>query len=295
MKRLLPAIMARKTLIRSPQMWGALAIVLFSVTPGIGQVAGNKMLRPKAIKVSRTTVESQPQTVAAPSAPAAMQSVGHRHCCNRPEVFLLRGGAGYWPKVGQFEESLRARGFEPRTIYHWQFRGLADEVARSYHAGELAGPVSIIGYSSGADSACWMSERLNKAGVPVTNLILIESTLGADVPSNVSFCYNIYQSRWADAVPAFRGIAISAHNPNTQLYNVDVRYHPELANLAELNHFTMGVSPEMHNYLGDILAQRVYQQQPAMQVPGDVDESGEGTGKAPAREAARLKVDTLRK
>jgi hypothetical protein len=155
--------------------------------------------------------------------------------------------------------------------------------------------VSIIGYSSGADAACWMSERLNKAGVPVTNLLLIESTFGIDVPANVEYCFNIYQSRWADAVPAFRGIPVSKLNPNTQLSNVNVKYHPELKVLAERNHFTMGVTRSMHSYLGDILAQRVFQQPAVPQTPAESGGAGEGTSDGPAEEAARPDESTLRK
>jgi hypothetical protein len=284
-------------------MLSALIIVLCSASPGMAQLAGNKFGQATARNVSRTVVQPVVQQVEQPagmtngqtSGQAVARSVGHRHCCNRPEVFLLRGGAGYWPKVSQFEEVLRTRGFEPRTIYHWEHRGLADEIASAYRAGELAGPVTIVGYSSGADAACWMSERLNKAGVPVTNLILIESTFGIDVPTNVSFCYNIYQSRWADAVPAFRGIAVNAQNPNTQLFNVDVRYHPELAVFAERGHFTMASASPMHNYLSDLLAQRVFQPQTAAQPNGEGEESSEGSSEGPAQEASRPNAGTVRK
>jgi thioesterase domain-containing protein len=160
---------------------------------------------------------------------------------------------------------LRARGFQPKTICHWQHRRVADEIARAYYAGELAGPVTIIGYSCGADAACLMCSRLNRAGVPVTNLILIESTLGIAVPANVSFCYNIYESRWADAIPAFRGIAVNAKGPNTQLLNVDVNCYPELAPLAERNHFTIASAPEMHSHISELLAQRIFQPIPAIE------------------------------
>jgi hypothetical protein len=201
--------------------------------------------------------------------------VGHRHCCNRPEVFLLRGGAGYFPRASHFEDALRARGFQPRTIPHWGHRRVADDIASAYFAGELAGPVTIIGYSSGADAACWMCSRLNKAGVPVTNLVLIESTIGVAVPANVSFCYNIYESRWADAVPAFRGIAVAAKDPHTELLNVDVNRHPELAPLAERNHFTIASSRAMHSHISELLAQRTFRPSPALENESSV--SGPGT------------------
>ncbi|WP_010585796.1 alpha/beta hydrolase family protein [Schlesneria paludicola] len=196
---------------------------------------------------------------------AGTHGVGHRRCCNRPEVFLLRGGAGYFPRAAQFEDALRCRGFEPRTICHWNHRGVADEIAEAYYAGELAGPVTIIGYSSGADAACLMCSRLEKAGVPVTNLVLVESTFGLAVPANVEYCYNVYQSRWADAVPVFRGVAVEAKGMHTQLVNVDVNDYPQMTPLTNHNHFTIVSVPELHSLVGNVLAQRNYVQSSAMQ------------------------------
>lgn len=257
MYQLIKAYLTQSAQFRTRLMLGALLIVCCSATPSFAQ-------KPPAIP-------HKP--------PSVPQSVGHRKCCNRPEVFLLRGGAGYWPKVAEFEAALEARGFAPKTIYHWQHRGLADEITSAYKAGELAGPVTIVGYSSGADAACWMSERLNKSGVPVTNLILIESTFGIAVPTNVSYCVNIYQSRgWTDKIPAFRGIPVAKYNPNTELHNINVKYHPDLAVLAERNHFTMGVASEMHTYLGDILVQRNPQLQIGARAVGEDQGSSDGEG-----------------
>lgn len=192
-------------------------------------------------------------------------TVGHRRCCNRPEVFLLRGGAGYFPKATQFEDALRCRGFEPKTICHWNHRGVADDIADAYYAGELAGPVTIIGYSSGGDAACLMCARLEKSGVPVTNLVLVESTFGLSVPANVQFCYNVYQSRWADSVPIFRGVAVEAKSPHTQMVNVDVNNYPQMAPLTNHNHFTIVGVPELHALVGNVLTQRNYVQAPAVE------------------------------
>jgi hypothetical protein len=289
MSRLVHSVLSLKSQWRTLSILGGLAIA-FSASTSYGQSAGQKLLGGKAKPVSRTvtrpvsqTAEQAPvQTSVESSGPAAGQSVGHRRCCNRPEVFLLRGGAGYWPRVGNFEETLRSRGFEPKTIYHWQFRGLADEIATAYHAGELAGPVTIVGYSSGADAGCWMCERLNKANVPVTTLVLIESTFGISVPSNVNYCFNIYESRgWTDKIPAFRGIPVETRGQYTHLDNVDVKYHSELGGLSDLNHFTMGVNSRMHTMLADLLVQRNQQlQQPAQQPASEGETFGAGEAAA---------------
>ncbi|MBS0261625.1 MAG: hypothetical protein JSS02_06670 [Planctomycetes bacterium] len=281
-----------RSLSRSVAVWATVLFVSGSASVSLAQSGGSVPAQSVSRKVlARRTSQSVEQPSVAATTQVVQQpqhdTVGHRHCCNRPEVYLLRGGAGYWPRVEEFGDTLRARGFEPTVIPHWEHRGLADAITRAYYNNELAGPINIIGYSSGADAACWMSERLNKAGVPVTNLILIESTIGVAVPTNVSFCYNIYESRWADAVPAFRGIAVKKKNPNTELYNVDVRQFPELTYFAERNHFTMASSRNMHNYLTEILASRVFQPAAAPQLPAESELEDGNFGGAPEAAVSR--------
>jgi hypothetical protein len=301
MRRLLHALLTRISQSRTPWILGALAIACSASTSN-AQSAGQKLMRGKALPVTRTVsrpasdaTETRVETNVQPATAATGNTVGHRHCCNRQEVFLIRGVAGYWPRVGNFEETLRSRGFEPKTIYQWQYRDLADEIASAYHAGELAGPVTIVGYSSGADSSCMMSKRLNKAGVPVSTLILIESTFGVSVPANVSYCFNIYESRgWTDAIPAFRGIPVETRGQNTHLENVDVAYHPELAGLSDLNHFTMGVDSRMHTMLADLLVQRNQQLQSAQSTGSESEATGAGEATA-RRDEFFPSADNVRK
>lgn len=175
----------------------------------------------------------------------------------RPEVLLIRGGAGYWPGVTGLAQELSDHGFAPQIIMGMTHSLHARSVADQYHAGRRSGPITIVGYSSGADYACRMSRLLGERGVPVSTLVLIESTLGTPVPENVDYCVNIYESRPAtDWIPAFRGIPVQANSPQTNLYNLDSRSNGELQWLTNYNHFTVVSNAESHVMLRNLLLQR---------------------------------------
>ncbi|HEY4260203.1 MAG TPA: hypothetical protein VGM98_08585 [Schlesneria sp.] len=189
----------------------------------------------------------------------------------RPEVVLVRGGAGYWPGVSALSQELSDHGFSPRVIMGATHSIHARLIADQFHAGRRSGPVTIIGYSSGADYACRMSRLLGERNVPVSTLVLIESTLGTAVPNNVDYCINIYESRPnTDWIPAFRGVPVQAIGSQTNLLNLDSRSEGDLQWLTEYNHFTVVSNSQSHVMLRNLLVLRQSQQsQTAPPAPGD--------------------------
>lgn len=185
------------------------------------------------------------------------QQIGHAQCCGKSDVILIRGGAGYWPGVNQLADHLGTLGFAPTILYPWENGWAEAAVVDAVQKGRLTGPLTIVGYSSGADSACWLCRRLQAHGLTVGTLVLVEPTIGVQVPSNVSYCLNLYKSQPStDWIPAFRGVAVQAESPNTQLFNVDVKQHPQYGHLSGVNHFRMASTPEMRSYVGQVLVQR---------------------------------------
>jgi hypothetical protein len=189
----------------------------------------------------------------------------------RPEVVLIRGGAGYWPGVSALSQELSDHGFSPRVIMGLTHSIHARSIADQYFAGQRSGPITIIGYSSGADYACRMSRLLGERGVPVSTLVLIESTLGTTVPNNVDYCVNIYESRPAtDWIPAFRGVPVQATNSQTNLLNLDSRANGDLQWMTQYNHFTVVSNSQSHVMLRNLLQIRESQQtQPVQPAPSE--------------------------
>jgi hypothetical protein len=175
----------------------------------------------------------------------------------RPEVILIRGGAGYWPGVSRLSRDLTEHGFAPRAIVGAAYALHVPRIAENYRSGNIGGPVTIVGYSSGADYACALCASLQKRGVPVATVVLMESTLGTPVPANVEFCVNIYESRPStDWIPAFRGVPVEAVSPQTQLMNLDSNSESELNWLTDYNHFTVASHTDTHVMLRNLLLQR---------------------------------------
>lgn len=183
---------------------------------------------------------------------------------DRPEVVLLRGGAGYWPGVSALAHDLESQGFSTRVSFGYMYSHVADEITTDYQSGNCSGPLTIVGYSSGADLACKLCQTLQSRGIPVYTLVLLESTLGTPVPGNVELCINMYESRpHTDWLPVFRGIPVVGLNPETQVLNLDVRYNEDLQWLTQYNHFTIASGSEMRVTLRNLLVLRrsQYQQQ----------------------------------
>ena len=186
----------------------------------------------------------------------AQRQVGHSQCCGRQDVILIRGGAGYWPGAQAMADYLASLGYKPTIIQHWEAGAVADEITLASREGRMAGGVVIVGYSTGADTACVLARRLGENGIRVQTMVLIESTFGFSVPANVDYCVNYYASRRFDLIPVFRGVAIDVESNATTLYNIDVKQHPEYAYLAERNHFTMCNTPMIQQLTGQIVASR---------------------------------------
>lgn len=183
--------------------------------------------------------------------------IGHSHCCGKQDVILIRGGAGYWPGAGALASHLNSLGYAATVTDHWQYGETAEKIIAAVHEGRMSNGVVIVGYSTGADAACWMAEKLNERGVRVHTMVLIESTWGTQVPSNVDYCVNYYEPRKFSKIPVFRGVPVMTSSPQSTLYNINIAHDPYLSSLQHLNHFQLPNHPNMHGTIGGVLASRI--------------------------------------
>ncbi len=144
-------------------------------------------------------------------------------------------------------------------------RGYSAHVHQSFPIGTISqkieqdsgcGPITIVGYSSGADAACLACRRLEQSGIRVDTLILIESTMGVAVPGNVHYCFNIFKSNPAtDWIPVLRGLPVVAQGC-TQLHNVDVRCNSQFASFREHPHLKMATAPDVQEFVASLIDAR---------------------------------------
>ncbi|MBS0262235.1 MAG: hypothetical protein JSS02_09820 [Planctomycetes bacterium] len=180
----------------------------------------------------------------------------------QPNVFVMRGPAGYFPNLAEFEERLVAEGTCPTVAYPDAEGAIAERIIGGRNRGRLNGPIVIVGYSSGAPAAVSLSNRLGSRGIEVDKLVLVESTEASVVPQNVQACLNIYKSQpWARTIPAFTGHPVSAAGATTDLVNYDVREYND-GRFDYENHLTLAANPHVQDLMIDEILETFDPQEP---------------------------------
>lgn len=161
-------------------------------------------------------------------------------------VVVIRGLAGYWPSCGSFCQRVRNYG-EHVVTYNMglEARMNSDQIVSEMRSGRWS-HLRIVGYSNGADAAIEVARDLQGRGVFVERLILIEPTNPRNIPGNVGYCYNIYESRpRTDWMPAFRGMNVQRESGRTVLYNYDVAR--TRGRMTQLNHFDFSADSQVQS------------------------------------------------
>ena len=171
-------------------------------------------------------------------------------------TFLILGLWNFFSKgLVDVTDELDDEGYYARTLSGYAWKDIGDHIIRKERAGELERPLVLGGHSLGADKALYLSEKLEKAGIEVDYVILLDATNPPDVPANVKRCHNIFLSAPAtDWFPAFRGIAVDAKKPQTELINFNVR-HAESGPLSDIdfNHFDIESDPDIQALMVELI------------------------------------------
>lgn len=172
----------------------------------------------------------------------------------RPNVYVIRSTAGYFPNLADFEARLLDEGVCPTVAHPKACPKVAERIIAGRNAGRLQGPVVIAGYAHGANEALWLARRLGESGVAVDKLVLLEASDCYSIPANVRSCFNIYKAQpWGDRLfPYFRGFALSADNPNTVVVNYDCREHNDGRYDID-NYFTLSANP----YIQELMVEEI--------------------------------------
>jgi len=182
---------------------------------------------------------------------AGCYSPGPIGSASRPNVVVLRGTAGYFPNLSEFEDRLLDEGVCPTVAYPEAYSTIAERLIGGRNRGRLDGAVVIVGYSSGANAAIKLSRRLGERGIEVEKLVLLEATTSEKVPGNVHSCFNIYKTQpWYDLVPAFGGIPVSRESGATKLVNYNVRDFND-GRFDWENHLTLAANPDIQEMMLD--------------------------------------------
>ncbi len=196
-------------------------------------------------------------------------ATGNDECvpaCSRAEVYIFRGVVGYWPHVSELVDRMSSRGYCPHVHCSCEVPSLTSAVVTQQ--GER-GPIYLIGYSYGASAAVRMARDLLAQGIFVDRMFLIECYDHPEIPPNVRYCVNIYESRPLDRLTPFRGTPALAVDPSaTKLIDIDIACDPQWQDTRKNNHFTMADDPEVQEFAAQQfpdLTQQVSSQIPAIE------------------------------
>jgi len=171
-------------------------------------------------------------------------------------TFLLLGLWNVFSKgLLDVTNELNEEGYHAQTLSGPSWRAIGDEIIKAHRAAELRRPLVLGGHSLGADKALKLADKLQRAGVEVDYVVLLDATNPPKVPGNVRRCHNIYLPNAAtDWIPAFRGIAVKAENPETELINFNVR-NAESGPLSDIdfNHFNIESNPDIQALMVELI------------------------------------------
>lgn len=199
----------------------------------------------------------------------------------QPNVIVMRGPGGYFPHLAEFEDRLIEEGACPTVAFPEAQGTIAERIIGGRNRGRLTGPIIIVGYSSGANAAVSLSERLGERGIEVDKLVLVEASDSKRVPDNVRACFNIYKSQpWTEYVPVLAGRPIQAASPATELVNYDVREYND-GRFDWDNHLTLAANPHVQDLMIDEVRAAIEPDEPVLPntdipIEGDSDDGDAG-------------------
>ena len=128
-------------------------------------------------------------------------------------VILIRGWQDLYSEgIDQLSSEIAQHGIATEVFRANQWEEVADKLLHSANPG----PVTLIGFSYGADDVILVSRKLHDEHRPVDLLITIDPVTPKPVPDTVRRCFNYYQSNgvW-DALPWLRGVPLEPDLPRT--------------------------------------------------------------------------------
>jgi pimeloyl-ACP methyl ester carboxylesterase len=166
-------------------------------------------------------------------------------------VYCLRGLMDVFSLgLNGLAEKLRAEGVDARAMSGSACRAAARQIESDYAAGSDLEPLILVGHSYGADHAVELAKHLQRRGIRVQLLVLLDATAPPTVPASVERCLHLYKpTTMGDLLPAFfagNPVALDRDNRETQIFNEIVSTDVFGPEAAAVNHFNIDASEAVH-------------------------------------------------
>lgn len=154
--------------------------------------------------------------------------------------------------LNKIETRLQDEGVDAHLVSGPQWGKLSRQIVDAHEAGELNEPLVIVGHSLGADDAVRIARSLEKHGIEVDSLALIDPTIPPEIPGNVRRVYNLYKANPAtDWIPLFRGVKVTGASDTTEVVNFNLRDSDSPEQFRGANHFNIEEFAGVHDLIVD--------------------------------------------
>ena len=125
-------------------------------------------------------------------------------------VYLVRGWVGIFSGgMDHLDGEINQSGVNSLIFQHDQCKELAKTMVDRYKNAKNPEPICMVGHSFGSDDALIIARELDKAGVPVDLIIMLDAVNEKTVPKNVKLCYNFWQPGMFGRSNFLRGIPLT--------------------------------------------------------------------------------------
>ena len=197
---------------------------------------------------------------------------------SRGKVVIIRGAFTVFSLgMNDLGDKLRRYGYDVDVIADISAGSATSKIISEYRRNPDLGPIVFIGHSRGAELGPKQSRKLQRYGIPVKLVVMVDGTHRASIPANVEHCVNLFHY---NSIGVFHGVPTQAEGRHTKLYNVDINRLESRHRGGMINHFNMDSSPWIHdliisevlricplggNHSRPVMARNGYPQQPIMQ------------------------------
>jgi hypothetical protein len=163
-------------------------------------------------------------------------------------VYLMRGWVGLFSGgMDRLGREINEGGVTARVFQHDQCEELAKTMAQRYQGTKNAEPICIIGHSFGSDDAIVIARELDKVGVPVDLIVIMDAVNETVVPKNVKLCVNYWQPGMFGSSNFLRGIPLKQEpGGNGKLMNVNLLEEGRELREFMTNHVNIDEGPKIH-------------------------------------------------
>jgi hypothetical protein len=163
-------------------------------------------------------------------------------------VYLVRGWMGIFSGgMDRLGEEIDKTGVNARVYQHDQCAQLAKTMAERYRNSPNHEPICMIGHSFGSDDSLIIARELDKVGVPVDLIIIMDAVNETVVPKNVKLCINYWQPGIFGDSNFLRGIPLTQEPGSTgKLINMNLFEEGKDLREPTTNHINIDEAPKLH-------------------------------------------------